>query len=412
MDSGISGFYRLTPQERLEMVCERAGLKEEGSFAISGEGLNVLDANRMIENCIGTFEVPLGIAVNFRVNGSDYLVPMATEEPSVVAAASNAAKMIRSAGGFCAESKEPVMIGQIQVKGAKDGAIDAIIREKASLMEYAQSLDPTLESFGGGIRDIRIRDVGDYLVLHILVNVADAMGANIVNTMCEALAPKIEGLGGGRCILKILSNHALERTARASCLVSAKALGGDEVVERIIDAQMLAETDIYRAVTHNKGVMNGITAVVLATGNDTRAIEAGCHAYAAKDGAYRPLTRWSVGDDGDLRGEIEVPVAVGLVGGATRTHPVARAALDILGVKSSRELSQVIACVGLAQNLAAIRALSDEGIQRGHMGLHAKNIARLAGVDDEMIDDVAKKMAESGRVSVDEAKRLGNLRLS
>jgi hydroxymethylglutaryl-CoA reductase len=298
------------------------------------------------------------------------------------------------------------MIGQIQVVKAKKDAKKSILAKKKELIEFAQSLDPTLVKFGGGVVDLEVRKVSDMLVVHIHVNVADAMGANAVNTMCEALAPKIEELTGGKVVLRILSNYAVERTAKASATVPKEAVGGGEVVDRIILAYRLAEKDVYRAVTHNKGVMNGVTAVVLATGNDTRAVEAGCHSFAARRRGYKPLTTWRKNKNGDLEGSIEVPVAVGLVGGATRTHPTAKLAIKILGVKTARELGEVLAAVGLAQNLAALRALASEGIQKGHMRLHARNIAVTAGAEGANIDAVAEGMIQAGRINFDEAKRM------
>ncbi|MFH1056131.1 MAG: hydroxymethylglutaryl-CoA reductase, degradative [Candidatus Altiarchaeota archaeon] len=406
MDSRMPGFYKLPLPERLGKIKQECSLTEEETSAVSGGGLTLEQADRMSENVIGRFSIPLGVAVNFQINGRDYLIPMATEEPSVIAAASNAAKMAREGGGFKASSSAPIMVGQIQVVKAKKGAAAKILSQKKRLIEYANSLDPTLVKFGGGVVDLKVRKVKDMLVAHIHVNVADAMGANAVNTMCEALATKIEGLTGGQAILRILSNYAVERTAKASCVVPKEVIGGEEVVDRIIWAYKLAANDVYRAVTHNKGVMNGVTAVVLATGNDTRAVEAGCHSFASKKGKYGPLTTWKKNKNGDLVGEIEIPVAVGLIGGATKTHPTAKAAVKILGVKSARELGEALAAVGLAQNLAALRALSAEGIQKGHMRLHARNIAVTAGAEGGRIDEVAEKMVQAGRISVDEAKKI------
>ncbi len=408
MNSRIKGFYKLAPEERLARLQEECGLTDDEVGVLPSVGLNLEQADRMIENVVGRFEIPLGVAVNFKINGRDYLIPMATEEPSVVAAASNAARMVRGGGGFKASSTEPVMIGQIQVVNPSDEAGGKVLGEKKKLIEYANSLDPTLVKFGGGATDLNVREVAGMLVVHLYVNVADAMGANAVNTMCEALAPRIEELSGGEVVLKILSNYAVERTAKASCVIPAKALGGEQVVDRIIWAYRLAAADTYRAVTHNKGVMNGVTAVVLATGNDTRAVEAGCHSFACREGGYGTLTSWVKNREGDLEGSIEIPVAVGLVGGATKTHPVAKAAVKILGVKSARELGEVLAAVGLAQNLAALRALAAEGIQEGHMKLHARNIAVTAGAGGEDVDRVAEEMIESGRISVDEAERILN----
>jgi hydroxymethylglutaryl-CoA reductase len=406
MNSKISGFYKLPVKERLARIKVECGLSDEEVSALSGSALSVEQADKMVENLVGMFQVPLGVAVNFQINGKDYLVPMATEEPSVIAAASNAAKMVREGGGFTASSSEPVMIGQIQVVSPKKDAESKVLGKRKELMEYAQSLDPTLVKFGGGVKDLTVRKVDDMVVVHLHVNVADAMGANAVNTMCEALSPRIAELSGGEVVLKILSNYALERTAKASCVVPKEALGGAEVVDRIIHAYRLAAADVFRAVTHNKGVMNGVTSLVLATGNDTRAVEAGCHSFASRSGRYTSLTSWRKDANGDLVGSIEIPVAVGLVGGATRTHPAAKAAVRVLGVKSARELGQVMAALGLAQNLAALRALASEGIQKGHMRLHARNIAVTAGAQGEQADRVAQAMVASGRISVDEAKRI------
>jgi len=405
MVSRLSGFYKLPVLDRIEKLRVECQLTDDEVDALRGS-LTLEAADRMVENVVGAFQVPLGIAVNFQVNGKEYLIPMATEEPSVIAAASNAAKMAAGGGGFKAESSKPVMIGQIQVVNPEPGARKRILERKGELMEFAQSLDPTLVRFGGGVDGLEVREVEDMLVVHIHVNVADAMGANAVNTMCEALAPKMEELSGGSVVLKILSNYALLRTAKASVTVPSVSLGGAEVVDRIIHAYRLAKSDVYRAVTHNKGVMNGVTAVVLATGNDTRAVEAGCHSFASRSGMYTSLTTWSKNAAGDLEGSIEIPVAVGLVGGATKTHPGAKAAVKILGVKSARELGEVLASVGLAQNLAALRALAAEGIQKGHMRLHARNIAVNAGACGADVDRVAQAMVAAGKVSVDEAKRI------
>jgi hydroxymethylglutaryl-CoA reductase len=406
MDSRIAGFYKLPPNERLAKIKALCGLTDDEEKTLSHQGLSIAQADKMAENVVGLIQMPLGIAVNFQINGTDYLVPMATEEPSVIAAASNAAKMVREGGGFKASSSDPIMIGQIQIVDHRKDSKGLILASKKELIDFAQSLDPTLVKFGGGVVGLSVRDVQDMLVVHIHVNVADAMGANAINTMCEALAPRIERLSGGQAVLKILTNYALERTAKASCVVPKAAVGGEEVIDRIVWAYKLAAHDVYRAVTHNKGVMNGVTALVLATGNDTRAVEAGCHSFASRNGRYTSLTTWSKNADGDLEGSIEIPVAVGLVGGATRTHPVAKTAVRILGVKSARELGQVMACLGLAQNLAAIRALSAEGIQKGHMRLHARNIAVTAGAEGERADRIAEAMVKAGKVSVDEAKRL------
>ncbi|MBU0762947.1 MAG: hydroxymethylglutaryl-CoA reductase, degradative [Candidatus Altiarchaeota archaeon] len=406
MNSKISGFYKLNVGERLKKITQEANLNMEEAASLAGVGLGSDLADKMVENVIGTFELPVGVAVNFQINGIDYLIPMVTEEPSVIAAASNAAKMIREGGGFKAQSTQPVMIGQIQLIECGQDSMEKIRSKKQEYLDFLKSVDPTLVKFGGGPVDITVREVSDMVVVHLHVNVADAMGANAVNTMCEAIAPKLEEVTTGRAILKILTNYAVERTATARVVVPKSAVGGGEVVDRIIWACKLANEDVYRAVTHNKGIMNGVTSVVLATGNDTRAVEAGCHSFAVKNGRYTSLSKWAKNPNGDLEGELTIPVAVGLVGGATKTHPVAKTCVKILGVKTSRELGEILACVGLAQNLAAIRALADEGIQTGHMRLHAKNIAVLAGATGEKIDEVAEKMVASGKVSVDEAKKM------
>ncbi|MFH1404015.1 MAG: hydroxymethylglutaryl-CoA reductase, degradative [Candidatus Altiarchaeota archaeon] len=411
VESRMPGFYKKTVGERRREVVGQAGLSGEEEDCLKSGGLDEKTSDRMIENVVGLFSLPLGVATNFLINGRDYLIPMATEEPSVVAAASNAAKMARGSGGFTVESGDQLMIGQIQVVGVDPGeAGEKVLAGEEGLLELANQQDPVLVKFGGGARRIEARSIdtkeGPMLVVHVIVDVRDAMGANAVNTMCEALAPEIESLTGGEAILRIISNYAVERVVKASALFPAEKLGGDRVVERILKAYALADADVHRAVTHNKGIMNGISAVVRATGNDTRAVEAGCHAYACRDGRYRSLTRHMINGDGDLEASIEVPIAVGIIGGATKSHPVAHAALKIMGVKSAGELSGIIAAVGLAQNLAALRALSDEGIQKGHMGLHARNIAVMAGAGDEIVDEVARELAESGTVRMDKAREI------
>lgn len=366
----------------------------------------------MIENVVGTLPVPLGIAVNFLVNGKDYLVPMAIEEPSVVAAASHAAKLARAKGGFRAISTEPVMIGQIQIVRSPSPreAEKLILASRKEILEKANQQDPTLVSKGGGAKDLRVRILpsltGTMVITELLVDCRDAMGANVVNTMAESVAPMLEKLSKGRANLRIISNLADKRVARASAVFPKEALGGAEVVDGIVDAYAFAAADPYRCATHNKGVMNGVTAVCLATGNDTRAIEAGAHAYAARTGHYSPLTKWSKDEDGNLQGFIEIPMAVGIIGGITAVHPTAKICLHILGVKTARELGEVMAAVGLAQNLAALRALAAEGIQRGHMSLHARNIAAMAGAEGEVIDKVAAAMVQEKKVRLDRAKEL------
>ncbi len=411
MTSRIPGFYKLPPAERLKAVVEQSGLGQEEMSQIQA-GLELSQADRMVENVIGVFQVPLGVATNFIIDGREVLIPLATEEPSVIAAASNAARMARVGGGFLTSSSGPVMRAQIQVTGTPDpfGARQEILLHKDELMKAANDKDPMLVKFGGGVKEIEVQVVdtraGPHVVAHLIVDCRDAMGANAVNTMAEALAPRIEEITGGRVYLRIISNLADLRVARARAVFKAEEIGGREVAEGVIQAAALAEVDPYRAATHNKGIMNGVTALVLATGNDTRAVEAGAHAYASVGGRYRSLTRYEMNRDGDLVGTIELPAAVGLVGGATRVHPVARAAVKILGVKSADDLSRIIAAVGLAQNFAALRALASEGIQRGHMTLHAKNVAVQAGARCDLVEIIAARMAAERRINVDRALEL------
>jgi hydroxymethylglutaryl-CoA reductase len=369
-------------------------------------------ADRMIENVIGAFPLPLGIGVNFLINGKDYLVPMAIEEPSVVAAASYAAKMVREGGGFHTSSTAPVMIGQIQVVDLADPeeAKRRVLAAKAEILKMANEQDPVLASVGGGAKDLDAKIIqttqGPMLIVELHVDCRDAMGANAVNTMAEAVAPLVEQVTGGRVYLRIISNLATKRLARAQCTIPKDAVGGPEVVGGIVNASAFAAADPYRAATHNKGAMNGIIAVVLATGNDHRAIEAGAHAYAALNGRYTSLSTWEKNENGDLKGSIELPMAVGLIGGAVRTHPIAKIAVKILGVKSANEFAEVLAAVGLAQNLAALRALAHEGIQRGHMSLHARNIAVAAGATGDLINAVAERMVKERKIRMDRAKEL------
>lgn len=411
--SQISGFYKLTPKKRVQIVKDFAGLTDEEVETLLSTGSLKLElANRMIENVIGAFPIPLGIAVNFLINGRDYLIPMAIDEPSVVAAASYAAKMARAKGGFFTSSTEPVMIGQIQAVNIDDpyGAKMAILASKEKILQKANKQDPMLVSVGGGAKDLDVRVIqtnsGPMVITELHVDCRDAMGANAVNTMAEAVAPLIERITHGRVYLRIISNLATKRLARAWAVVAKEELGGEEVVDGIIEAYNFAAADPYRAATHNKGILNGIIGVVIATCNDHRAVEAGAHAYAARSGKYSPLTVWEKNKDGDLVGSIELPMAVGTVGGATRVHPVAKIALKILGVKTANELAEVLAAVGLAQNLGALRALAHEGIQRGHMALHARNVAIMAGASGELIDLIVEKMVEERKVRLDRAKEL------
>ncbi len=411
--SELSGFYKLSPVERLKIVREFAGLSEEEAELLHRTGaLELQQADRMIENVIGTTELPLGMATNFLINSKDYLIPMALEEPSVVAASSNAAKMARERGGFQTESTPPIMIGQIQLVDVKNPteAREKILEAKEKILARANEQDPVLVKLGGGAKDIEVRvlttHLGPMTIIHLLVDVRDAMGANVINTMCEAVAPLIEELTGGRVFLRIVSNLATYRLARARAVFAKEALGGEEVVDGVLQAYAFAAADPYRCATHNKGVMNGVIAVALATANDTRALESGAHAYAAIGGSYKPLTRWERTAEGDLLGKIELPVAVGTIGGATAVHPIAKICRKILGVQSARELGEVMASVGLAQNLAAMRALATDGIQRGHMKLHARNIAAMAGAEGELIDIVARRMVMEKKIRLDRAKEI------
>ena len=414
--SEVPGFYKKKPSERLEYVKKFANLSDEETAAIGGYGaLGEETANRMIENVVGTFPLPLGIAANFMVNKKEYMVPMAVEEPSVVAAATHMAKGTRNTGGIEAESDDPVMIGQIQLVNLDDpfAAKDKINAKRDEIINLANEQDPILVKFGGGCKDIEVRvldsDTGPMVITHLLVDCRDAMGANAVNTMAEAVAPRLETITGGRVYLRIISNLAIYRKTRAKAVWPAEFLGGEEVVDGIIEAFAFACADPFRVATHNKGIMNGIDPVVIATGNDWRAIESGAHTYGQWKEGHDSFTNWKKTKDGDLEGTIEIPMAVGLVGGATATHPTAKACVKILDVKipgGASELSQVICAVGLCQNLGALRALASEGIQRGHMGLHARNLAVQAGAKNEEIDKVAEMLKRSGTVRADVAEKL------
>ena len=411
--SKISGFYKLSPAERLKLVQDFSNLSKEEVDAIQNfSGLKLTDADRMVENVIGLMSVPLGIAVNFLINDTDYLIPMAIEEPSVIAAASNAARIARLGGGFQANNTGPVMIGQIQavdIEDPYDGKM-SILESKNIILEKANEQDPILVKFGGGAKDVSVEVIdsiiGPMVVTNLLVDCRDAMGANAVNTMAEAVAPLIEEITGGKVNLRIISNLASERLVRSKAIFPKEALGGEEVVVGVVAAYAFAAADPYRCATHNKGIMNGVSAVALATGQDTRALEAGAHSFAAISGEYLPLTTWEQNEKGDLVGTIEIPMAVGLIGGATAVHPVAKACKKILGIKSAVELGEVMASVGLAQNLAALRALSSDGIQKGHMKLHARNLAISAGAKGKVIDEVTTKMIEEQKVRFDRAKEL------
>lgn len=428
--SRIAGFYNRPLGERIEQIAQWAGLTEEETAILRGAmghrptetdeptGLGLARADRMIENVVGLYVLPLGIAVNFVVNGRDILIPMAIEEPSVVAGASFAAKLARAGGGFRATTTAPEMIGQIQVLDVADpwSARLDVLAARQELLTRANETDPVLVELGGGARDLEARvvedtAVGPMLIVHLIFDCRDAMGANAVNSACETLAPQMEQITGGRVLLRILSNLADRRLARARCTVPAEALAfqdfsGEQVAQGIVEAWAFAASDPYRAATHNKGIMNGLDAVVLATGNDWRAVEAGAHAYAARSGRYTSLSTWARDAEGDLVGTLEMPLAVGTVGGATRVHPTAQVALKILGVETAQELAQIVAAVGLAQNLAALRALATEGIQRGHMQLHARQVAIAAGASGDEIERVAEQMAAEGIIRPDRAEAI------
>lgn len=417
--SRLPGFRALGPERRLATAARFAALDDAQRAALGDPGaLPPAVADAMIENLIGTFELPLGVATNFLINGRERLIPMAVEEPSVVAAASHMARLAREAGGFHAETSAPVMRAQVQVLRCPDpsAARAALLQAADDLIAQANARDPVLVGLGGGCREVEVQcfddtPVGPMLVLHLLVDVRDAMGANAVNTMAEAVAPSVEAITGGEVRLRILSNLADRRLARASVrlppqLLASADFDGERVVEGIVEAGALALVDPYRAATHNKGIMNGIDPLVLATGNDWRAIEAGAHAYAARNGRYTALSRWRRADNGDLLGEIELPMALGLVGGATKSHPAAQAALALLQVSSASELAEIAAALGLAQNLGALKALATEGIQRGHMALHARNIAAAAGASGDEIDAVAAQLRAENDHSRERAKAL------
>ncbi|HYC27036.1 MAG TPA: hydroxymethylglutaryl-CoA reductase, degradative [Nitrososphaerales archaeon] len=411
--SEVPGFYKLSVDERLELVKKAAGLTDEEAKTLANTGGLPRDvADRMIENVVGGITIPMGVATNFRVNGKDYLVPMALEEPSVVAAASNAAKMARVKGGFTVTNTGPVMIGQIQVVNLPDAesAKVKLLQMKDQIMKKANDQDPMLVSLGGGTKDLNVKVLssikGPMVVAELIVNTGDAMGANAVNTMAEAVAPMVEEITGGRVFLRIISNLADRRLVRASAVFDKEAIGGEEVVDGVVYAYAFADADPYRCATHNKGIMNGVIAVAIACGQDIRALEAGAHSYASRTGRYKPLTTWEKDGNGDLVGKLEMPMAVGLVGGAARTHPAARAAIKVIAPRTATELAEVMAAVGLAQNFAALRALASEGIQRGHMKLHARNIAVSAGATGQLVDEVAAKMIGEKKIRFDRAKEL------
>ncbi len=410
--SSYSGFFKLTTDERMKEVAEFTGITEEEQKILQDPGsLDMEKADNMVENVIGRFSLPMGVAVNFIINNREYVIPMVTEEPSVIAAASNAAKTARAGGGFFASNTGTVMISQIQLTDIDDPEYAKIIIEehKERIIEICNEKDPVLVKFGGGVKDVEARIIstkeGIMVIVHLKVNTLDAMGANAVNTMAEAVSPFLEELTGGKACLRILSNLAIYRLAR-SRVVMKKDVLGEDVIDGILKAYAFADADPFRAATHNKGIMNGIIPVVIATGNDTRAIESGAHSYASLTGQYKPLTTWEKNRDGDLVGTIEIPMAVGLVGGATKIHPAAKVAVKMLGVKTAAELGEIIASVGLAQNFAAMKALATEGIQRGHMSLHARNLATVAGASGEMLEEIVKKMVAEKNVRLEYAQEL------
>ncbi len=411
--SSYSGFFKLSIQERLNEVAEFANLTEEEKAVIaSADSLDEDKADHMIENVIGRFALPMAVAINFAINGKDVVIPMVCEEPSVVAACSNAAKMARPSGGFTASTSGNVMIAQIQVLNVATpfAAKSMILEKKEEIIKICNEKDPVLVKFGGGARDVEVRVldtmVGPMVVVHLLVDTLDAMGANAVNTMAEAVAPYIEEITGGNVELRILSNLADHRVVRVRATWKKEDIGGEEVVNKMLNAYAFAKADPYRAATHNKGIMNGIVPVVLATGNDTRAIESGAHSYASRSGKYTSLTTWEKDANGDLVGSIEMPMAVGLVGGATKIHPAAQAAVKILDVKSASELAQIIAAAGLANNMAAMKALATEGIQRGHMSLHARNLANTVGATGEVLELIVRQLVSEKNVRLEYAQEL------
>ena len=412
-DSSIPRFFEKDRKERLDIVKKFSGLSNEEIEILekSTGGITFDEADKMVENAIGTFALPLGIATNFQVNGRDYLVPMVIEEPSVVAAASKGAKMTRAHGGFKAQASDAISIGQIQVVNVDvKSAITKIQQSSKEILELANSKSKTLPKIGKGAKEVTCREIttesGPMLIVELLIDVGDAMGANVTNTMCEAVAPLVEKLTSGKVLLRILSNYSTKRMVSSTATFNKKDLGGEETVKNIILAYQFAANDEYRAVTHNKGVMNGTISVANATGQDSRAIEAAANAYAARGGRYGSLTEWKKDNDGNLVGKIELPLSVGIVGGIINVHPIAKLCLKILGVKSASELACVMAAVGLAQNLSALRALVSEGIQKGHMKLHARNLAAAVGAGGDQVEKIVQKMVQENNISLNRAKEL------
>ena len=412
-DSSIPKFFEKSRKDRLDSVKNFSNLSDDDldTLESSEGGISFEKADKMVENAIGTFSLPLGIATNFKINGKDYVVPMVIEEPSVIAAASKGAKVARIKGGFEVTVDESYSIGQVQLLDVNaDSAISKISEYTQEILELANSKSNTLSKMGKGAKEIHCKKIdapsGQMLIVELLIDVGDAMGANVTNTMCEAIAPLIEKITGGRTLLRILSNYSTRRMARAKAVFDKEAVGGSEVVDNIILAFEFADNDVYRAVTHNKGIMNGTIAVANAIGQDSRAIEAAANAYAAKTGQYRSLSKWSKNDDGDLIGILEMPLSVGIIGGVANVHPVAKVCTKILGISSAQELSCVMTATGLAQNYSAIRALATEGIQKGHMRLHARNLATAAGAKPDQIDLIVQKMIQQKSISLDKAREL------
>jgi hydroxymethylglutaryl-CoA reductase len=411
-DSSISKLFEKSRKERLDIVGTFANLSSDELNILQNEngGISYENADKMVENAIGTFSLPLGIATNFTINGKDYLIPMVIEEPSVIAAASKGAKTARIKGGFEVTANESYSIGQIQVLDTDESAIQKIRNSSDEIINLANSTSKSLPKMNKGAKEITCKTIdtpsGKMLIVELLIDVGDAMGANITNTMCEAVSPLIEKITGGKTLLRILSNYSTRRIVKARAVFEKEAVGGESVVDNIIKAFEFANNDVYRAVTHNKGILNGIVSVANATGQDSRAIEAAANAYAAKSGQYRSLSLWSKDSEGNLIGELEIPLSVGIVGGIITVHPVAKVCTKILGVASAQELACVMTATGLAQNFSAIRALSTEGIQKGHMRLHARNLASSAGATSQQIDEIVQKMIEEKKISLDGAKEL------
>ena len=412
-DSSISKFFEKSRAERLKIIGNFANLSDDEKNILENinGGISFDKADKMIENAIGTFSLPLGVATNFKINGKDYVVPMVIEEPSVIAAASKGAKIARIKGGFNVTADESFSIGQIQILNVDFiSSIKKIQDSTHEILELANSKSNTLSKMNKGAKEIICKEIdtpsGKMLIVELLIDVGDAMGANVINTMCEAVSPLLEKITGGKALLRILSNYSTRRMVKAKAIFEKESVGGESVVDNIVLAYEFADNDVYRAVTHNKGIMNGIISVANAVGQDSRAIEAAANAYAAISGKYRSLSKWSKDDEGNLVGSLEIPLSVGIVGGIANVHPVAKICAKILNVESAQELACVMAATGLAQNFSAIRALSTEGIQKGHMRLHARNLAAAAGATPEQIDQIVEKMIQVNSISLDKAKEL------